>query len=207
MKGLVLNSGGIDSPVAAYVLAEHDLLAVHFDNAPFTQNTPEIAEKTVEKLNEVLKRTISLIVIPHGRCLSEFLETCRKDDVKYTCIFCKRMMFRIAERIARINWCNFLVTGENLGQVASQTLKNVYVTSRGVSMPIVRPLIGLDKLDIITIAEKIGTYDISIENTVSCKAVPQYPVIRAQLEGIEAIENRIDIEGLVREAVRTTIAE
>ncbi len=207
MKGLVLNSGGIDSPVAAYVMAEHDLLTVHFDNAPFTATTPETAGKAVEKLNEILKRNISMVTIPHGKCLSEFRKICGTDDIKYTCVFCKRMMLRIAERIARMKVCDFLVTGENLGQVASQTLQNVYVTSRAVSIPVVRPLIGLDKLDIITIAEKIGTYDISIEKAASCKAVPRYPVIRAQLERIEAIEKRISIEKLIKEAVSKAITE
>lgn len=203
MKGLVLNSGGIDSPVATYVMGEHDLLTVHFDSSPYAVHTAEIAEKTVERLNEVLGKDISMITIHHGNTLSEFLKKCGKDNIKYTCIFCKRMMLKTAERIAHMNQCDFLVTGENLGQVASQTLQNIYVTSRAVSIPVVRPLIGLDKLDIITIAENIDTYTISTEKAVPCKAVPQYPAIRAHLARVEAVEERFDIEGLIKKALQT----
>jgi thiamine biosynthesis protein ThiI len=111
------------------------------------------------------------------------------------------MMFRIAEILAEEYHCHFLITGENLGQVASQTLHNLYVTSRAVTIPIIRPLIGLDKLDIITLAEQIGTYGISIENASRCTAVPRYPTIRATLTRIEELENRLDIQALIDEAL------
>jgi thiamine biosynthesis protein ThiI len=110
-------------------------------------------------------------------------------------------MFRIAQTIAHRHDCQFLITGENLGQVASQTLHNIFVTSRAVTIPIIRPLIGLDKLDIITLAERIGTYEISIENASHCRAVPRYPAIRANLSMIEALEDRLDIQALVDEAL------
>jgi thiamine biosynthesis protein ThiI len=202
VRGLVLNSGGIDSPVAAYLMAKCDLVAIHFNNEPYTDDTTRIAELIVEKLEEVLGKNVPTITVPHGLILSTFLASCKDEDRKYICIFCRRMMFRIAERIAHMKNCNFLLTGENLGQVASQTLQNIYVTSKAVKIPIVRPVIGLDKLDIIAIAEKIGTYDISIENKTRCDAVPRYPVIKAQLERIEAIESLIDIETAIQEALR-----
>lgn len=200
MKGLVLNSGGIDSPVACYVMADYDLIAVHFDNQ-FYGSATETASEVIEKLNDLLRKEIPLYTVPHGGTLSAFVETCSKEEKKYTCIFCKRMMLRIAECIAHIEDCTFLVTGENLGQVASQTLQNIYVISRAVTMPIVRPLIGLDKLDIIAIAERIGTYNISIEKAACCDAVPKYPAIRAQVERIEAFEKNMDIDSLVHKAV------
>jgi thiamine biosynthesis protein ThiI len=202
VRGLVLNSGGIDSPVAAYLMGEYDLIAVHFNNEPYTDSTTRIAEHVIEKLEEVLGKKIPIFTVPHGMILSAFLAGCEDEDKKYTCIFCRRMMFRIAERIAHMKNCNFLLTGENLGQVASQTLQNIYVTSRAVEIPIVRPVIGLDKLDIIAIAEKIGTYDISIENKTYCDAVPRYPVIKAQLERVEAIESLIDIETSIQGTLR-----
>ena len=203
-KGLVLNSGGIDSPVAAYVMARYGLKTVHFTMEPYSTGTARIAENVISHLNEILKREIPTVTVPYGQVLSEFLKTSKTDERKYTCIFCKRMMFRTAERIAHREGCNFLITGENLGQVASQTLQNIFVASKAVSLPIVRPLIGLDKLDIITIAEQIGTYNISIEMITHCDAVPTYPAIRASLQKIEAIEKHIDIEGLIQEALGQT---
>ena len=187
MKGLVLNSGGIDSPVAAYLMADYDLMAVHFDVYPYTK-TQSVAEKVIEQVEKVTKKEIPVVTVPFGDTLSQFLQVCSDKGKKYTCIFCKRMMFRTAEKIAHKTGCNFLITGENLGQVASQTLQNMYVTSRAVTIPIVRPVIGLDKLDIIALAEKIGTFRLSIEKAVGCRAVPKYPVTRAQLDKIEALE-------------------
>ena len=125
MKGLLLNSGGIDSPVAAYVMAHHDLASVHFNTHPYTHGSAA-AEKIVRKLEDILKKEIPFFTVPLGESLSAFLETCGTEGKKYTCIFCKRMMFRIAEQIALRESCDFLLTGENLGQVASQTLQNIF---------------------------------------------------------------------------------
>jgi thiamine biosynthesis protein ThiI len=193
MKGLVLNSGGIDSPVAAYLMGKHDLTAVHFDVYPYSETKP-VAENVIEQVNKVLKKDIPVLTVPQGDILSQFLDVCGDEGKKYTCIFCKRMMFRTAEKIAHETGCSFLITGENLGQVASQTLQNMYVTSRAVTIPIVRPVIGLDKLDIIALAEKIGTFRISIEKAAVCGAVPKYPVTRARLDKIEALEQLLGID-------------
>ncbi|MBU7032560.1 MAG: tRNA 4-thiouridine(8) synthase ThiI [Theionarchaea archaeon] len=201
MRGLLLNSGGIDSPVAAYKMADYDLMAIHFDNSPYSTGTSLVAGKIIDRLTQTLGKDIPSITAHLGNSLSTFLDNCEKEDRKYTCIFCKRMMFRIAQTFAHRNNCQFLITGENLGQVASQTLHNIYVTSRAVALPIIRPLIGLDKLDIITLAERIGTYEISIENSSQCRAVPRYPAIRANLSVIEALEKRLDISGLIDEAL------
>ena len=205
MKGLVLNSGGIDSPVAAYFMRDYDLEAVHFDNQPYSEGTTTIATKIIETLSQVLNKEIPQYTVSHGENLSAFMGACGREGKKYTCVFCKRMMLRMAERIAWKKNCDFLITGENLGQVASQTLQIIYVISQAVDIPIVRPLIGLDKLDIITVAEEIGTYSVSIEKAPLCSAVPQYPSVRAQLKRIEDIESGINIEGLVRKAVDTMV--
>jgi thiamine biosynthesis protein ThiI len=182
-------------------MADYDLMAIHFDNSPYSTGTALIAGKIIERLTMTLERKIPSLTAHLGNSLSTFLEKCEKEDRKYTCIFCKRMMFRIAQTIAHRHDCQFLITGENLGQVASQTLHNIFVTSRAVTIPIIRPLIGLDKLDIITLAERIGTYEISIENVSNCRAVPRYPAIRANLSMIEALEDRLDIQALVDEAL------
>jgi thiamine biosynthesis protein ThiI len=203
MKGIVLISGGIDSPVAAYLMAQYDLIALHCDNYPYTEGTVQVAERVTARLEDVLKKKIPLFTVPHGEVLSEFLNVCGVDGRKYTCLLCKRMMFRIGERIAHVMGGDFLVTGESLGQVASQTLQNIYVTSRAVEIPIVRPVIGLDKLDIISIAETVGTYEISIEKASSCRAVPRYPATRAHLETVEALERRLSVEHFVSRAAET----
>ncbi|MGD2248386.1 MAG: hypothetical protein PVF58_08255 [Candidatus Methanofastidiosia archaeon] len=205
MRGLVLHSGGIDSPVAAYIMAKagFTLHAVHFDMNPFNE-TRFIAEKVMTTLTTVVPGTIPLVYIPMGEALSQFLKVCGKEGKKYTCIFCKRTMYRIAEQVALKNECSFLVTGENLGQVASQTLTNIFVTSKAVDIPIVRPLIGLDKLDIISIAEDIGTYNISIQKKTQCTAVPAYPAVRAQLNKIEALEDTLDIAGIIHTILSNT---
>lgn len=204
MKGVALNSGGIDSPVASHIMMErgYDISCVFFDNTPYTdERTKKRTLLTVKRIEEVHKKRIQTFVIPNGHNLSSFFKICGREGRKYTCIFCRRMMFRIAENVAHTMGCDFLVTGENLGQVASQTSTNIYVTSRAVTIPIIRPLIGLDKLDIIRIAKRIGTYNISIQKAVCCFATPQYPAIRASLEKIEDIEKRINI----KESVETSI--
>ncbi|MBU7014106.1 MAG: hypothetical protein HXS52_06725 [Theionarchaea archaeon] len=203
MKGIVLNSGGIDSPVAAYLMADHDLIALHCDNHPYTEGTLQIAARVTSRLGDVLKRKIPLFTVSHGDVLTEFQRVCGSDGRKYTCLFCKRMMFRVGERVAHVMGGDFLVTGENLGQVASQTLQNIYVTSRAVRISIVRPVIGLDKLDIISIAETLGTYEISTEKASGCRAVPRYPATRAQLDTVEALERRLPVEHFVARAVET----
>lgn len=205
MKGLVLHSGGIDSPVAAYLMVQagYTLKAVHFEITPFHE-TRFIAQKVMNALTAAIPDDIALEVIPMGEAISQFLKAQKKEGKKYTCIFCKRMMYRIAEQIALNNSCSFLVTGENLGQVASQTLKNIFVTSRAVDIPIIRPLIGLDKLDIINIAKKIGTYSVSIQKKTGCTAVPLYPVVRAKLKKIESLEDNLDMTSLVHSILHDT---
>lgn len=202
---MVLNSGGIDSPVAAYIMADHDLIAVHFDAHPYS-NTVQVADHVIVQLNKILKKDIPVVTVPHGEILTQFLDVCGDDGKKYTCIFCRRMMFRTAEKIAHKMGCTFLITGENLGQVASQTLQNMYVTSRAVTIPIVRPVIGLDKLDIIAIAEKIGTFPISIEKAARCRAVPKYPVTKARLDKIEALEELLSVDEFMENCTNKTSA-
>lgn len=112
-------------------------------------------------------------------------------------------MFRIAEKIAKKEKCKFLITGENLGQVASQTLENLTVANKAIKLPILRPLLGYDKNEIIILARKIETYDISIEPSVCCRAVPKKPITKARAEKIEFEENNLNIKELINNSVKT----
>ncbi|RLG71964.1 MAG: tRNA 4-thiouridine(8) synthase ThiI, partial [Thermoprotei archaeon] len=133
--------------------------------------------------------------IPFEKALENIVE---KIPVQYTCIFCKTIMFRVAERVASIENAKAIVTGESLGQVASQTLDNIYVISRDLRIPVLRPLIGFDKEEIVSLAKNIGTYDVSARSIVECKASPSsrgsYAVAHAKLEIIKKywVEHRLD---------------
>jgi thiamine biosynthesis protein ThiI len=119
-------------------------------------------------------------------------ELIRGHNEKYTCIFCKRRMYRIAEKIASESGAKGIVSGESLGQVASQTLDNLVVLSDAATIPVYRPLIGFDKADAITLAREIGTFEESISQATGCKAVPKGPATEAQLAAIQAIERDME---------------
>jgi len=152
MKSVIaLISGGIDSPVAAYMVGRlgYRVIPVHFDNSPFSS---EINKKKTEDCVERLKKHIGiddLVVVPHGNNLLEISKNCER---RYTCVLCRRVMFRIAEKLCKKLGAEAIVTGEFLGSKASQTLQNMKVISQSVKIPILRPLLGLDKEEI----QKIG---------------------------------------------------
>lgn len=201
MDVLALNSGGIDSPVAMHLLLEHghDVAAVTFDMQPFTDEAAvETARETVRVLEDIHGTEIPVMVVPHGFVHEQFLEEVDEDVVRYNCLFSRRVMLRTAEQLARDRGYDALLTGESLGQVASQTLDNVVVTGDAVDIPVLRPLIGLDKSEIVAVAKEIGTYDVSTEGGVSCAAQVDYPETHGVIDEIEAIEDRFDIPELVR---------
>ncbi len=196
MKALLLLSGGIDSPVAGFLMKKKglDLLPVYFDNYPFSlEETKQRALDNAKKLDfeEVL-------VVPHGGTLAEFMRSCNR---KYQCVFCRRMMLRVAECLAEKHGAKALVTGENLAQVASQTLHNLLAEFKAVRIPIIRPLIGFDKEEIIRIAKKIGTYEISTRPVPCCTAVPRKPATTATEEALLGEEEKISVEELVEKEV------
>ena len=196
-----LLSGGIDSPVALYLMLQKvdDAVVIHYDNRPFTDELhAQKAIKLKEQIEKITGRKLKMYILSHGE---NQLEIARKCNVHYECILCRRIMWRCAERIAELENAQALVTGESLGQVASQTLSNIYVESYGLKIPIIRPLIGLDKTDIIKIAREIGTYDISIEPGLCCTAVPEKPKTKAQLEKVLLEEAQLDIDELVERCV------
>jgi len=186
-KVIALISAGIDSPVASWMMMRRgcEIVALHF-------GTEGEIEDILRVLEEFSGYEIKRYIIPHDRILGVISE----NSGEYTCVICKRMMLRIAEKIEKIENAHGIVTGENLGQVASQTLENLEVISE-VTGPIYRPLIGMDKNEIIKMAREIGTYDLS--KRVHCDFAPRKPATRSSLEEIERLEERIGIEDIIED--------
>jgi len=204
-RGVMLMSGGIDSPVALHYLLRqgHEMLTVHLDNRPFTDDSP--LEKIVDHLRLLRERygqPIPLYVLPHGPTQVTLM---RSTDRHVGCVLCRRFMWRGAERIAEREGATFLATGEALGQVASQTLSNMRSATASVRLPIVRPLIGFDKVEIEAVAKEIGTYGISTRPGVCCQAVPDKPATRSDLVQILREEERVDAEALLNDCVRRAV--
>ncbi len=201
-KGLVLLSGGIDSPVASFMMAHRGMVleAVHYHSYPYTS---ERAWEKVKDLAQILTlytgrlRIHSINLLP---IQEQIVQHCPEDE---TTILVRRFMMRIAERIAKDNGCMMLITGENLGQVASQTAEALVVTDASVSLPVMRPLIGMDKTQIMDIAREIGTFETSIQPYEDCCTVflPKHPVTKPKLEKILESESRLDCEALIEAAV------
>ena len=185
-KVVVLLSSGIDSPVAAYLMMKRgcEVVALHCNNDPFSG--PKVTENfnlLVDQLNIYAKGTpIKKRVIDYGEYLTVAKE---KAPEKMTCVLCKSGMYRIAEKLANKIGADAIVDGSSVGQVASQTLSNILATRYGVDMPILSPLIGLDKEEITAIAKDIGTFEISKIDDGGCSAVPRYPETRADLERVK----------------------
>ncbi len=194
LKALTLISGGIDSPVASYVLREYEQIPAYFDNFPFAGE--DTKQRALDSMKALGFKTA--YVLPHGQNLAEFAKNC---DRKFQCVLCRRMMFRAASALAERVGCDFIITGENLAQVASQTIQNIYTESSASSKPIIRPLIGLDKEDIIKIAKDIGTYDISVRPAACCMIVPKKPATKSRLERIVAEEAKVNLHELVEKTL------
>jgi len=197
-KALLLLSGGIDSPVAGHMASRQglDVLAVHFSLEPITDDAAAVkCRKLAERLG--LPR---LLVVTVGPAFAEVAEKC---DKKLYFVLSKRLMVRIAEAIARREGCDYLLTGESLGQVSSQTLQNLRAIDQAASMVVLRPLIGFDKEETIRIARAIGTYEISEGPEICDLLGPTHPATRAALDRVLAEEARLDLDRLVREALHT----
>ncbi|WP_213975181.1 tRNA uracil 4-sulfurtransferase ThiI [Tepidanaerobacter acetatoxydans] len=196
-KAVLLLSGGIDSPVAAYMLMKRgvEIEPVYFHSFPFTSDRAK--EKVIE-LCKVLAGYSGQMRL-HVVNFTEVLKQISKDTPdEFLTIIMRRMMIRIAQEIAENVGAKALVTGESLGQVASQTMEALVATNEVATMPIFRPLIGCDKIEIMDIAKKIGTYDISIEPYADCCTVfvPQHPKTRPNLLSVQKAESGVDIKKL-----------
>jgi len=204
-RALLLLSGGIDSPVAGWMGLKRglDLDAVHFHSFPFT------SERSLEKVEDLCRVLatwsggVTLHVV-HFTEVQRAIQQAGPPELGITLM--RRMMVRIAERIARREKLLALVTGESLGQVASQTLESIGVIEAVTALPVLRPLIGLDKAEIVRLAERIGTLDISNRPYEDCCAlfVPRHPSTRPRSQAVEAAEAALDVEALVQGAVERT---
>ena len=201
-RGLLLLSGGIDSPVAGFLLARRgvEISALHFHSYPFTSDRAfEKVHKLAEELSyytgKITMYSINLLPIQR-----EINEKCRAREMT---ILSRRFMMRIGEEISKKHEYNALITGESLGQVASQTIESVGVINQVVSMPILRPLIGMDKTEIIEISRDIGTYETSILPFEDCCTVflPDRPVTKPRLSDILKSEENLDVDKLVEDAI------
>lgn len=204
-KATLLISGGIDSPVAGYMMAKRGLIlsAVHFYSYPYTS---ERARDKVVELAGLLSKyagPIRLFLVPFTDIQMKIYDECPE---KETTVIMRRLMMKIAERIAVSEESRVLITGEALGQVASQTLESLCVTNDAVSMPVFRPLIGFDKDEIMELARKIGTYETSILPYEDCCTVfvPKHPVTKPDLETLRASEAAVDFSELIEKAIADT---
>ena len=205
-KFICLYSGGTDSPVACYLAIKKDLhpIILHFhfmDLYPMTDEKLKYnALDGIEELKKYVNKPIKIYLIPHGKSITEYMKNCSRE--KLLCVFCRRMMYRIAEVIARMENTNFLISGESLGEKASQTPVNLNVIESVLKkVKVFRPLIGFEKLEIEEIAKKIGTYKTSIKQKVCCSSVPQYPETKARMSQIEEEESKLNIENLIKDSI------
>ena len=202
-KGMLMLSGGIDSPVAGYMAIKRGvrLECLYFESPPHT--SIEAKNKVIELARKlaVYNNDIKLHVIKFTDIQTEILKKCPRD---YLITIMRRMMYRITERVARMNNCKIIVNGESIGQVASQTLTSMNVINEVVRIPVIRPVACFDKIEIIDVAKKIDTYDTSILPFEDCCTVfvPDHPVINPTFENAREYEKAFDFEKLIYEAIK-----
>ena len=204
-KVVVLLSGGIDSPVASWKIMKRGCIAifVHFHSFPYTNKESQEKAKQLAGVLSTYQLRSKLYLVPFAEVQRHIMvETPANTRV----ILYRRYMLRLAEQIARREKARVLVTGDSVGQVASQTIENIDVISRAVRMPILRPLIGDDKVEIIDLARRIGTYEISIQPDQDCCSlfVPKHPETRGYLPEIEESETRLQVDDAMRQALESS---
>lgn len=204
-RAAVLLSGGIDSPVASFMIAKRgvELEAVHFYTYPYTSERSKEKVINLAKIIASYTGPIKLHIVPFTDLQLEINNKCPLDMLT---IVMRRVMMRISEIIARKNNCQALVTGESIGQVASQTMESLCVTDMVANMPVFRPLIGMDKHEVVDIAKKIGTYETSILPYEDCCTVfvAKHPKTRPQMKDVEHAEANLEIDDLIKKAVEET---
>lgn len=203
-KGIIMLSGGIDSPVAMYMMAKRGmtLRSVHFHSFPYT--SMQAKQKVLDLAKIVKKYTlhITVDVVSFTEIQTAIHEKCPEE---YMITIMRRFMMRIAERLAHKYGAGAVITGESLGQVASQTLESITSTNSVATLPVFRPLIGFDKDEIIEIAQKIGTFETSILPYEDCCTIflPKRPVTKPRLSAVEKVESALDVETLVNNAMQS----
>jgi thiamine biosynthesis protein ThiI len=199
-RAVALFSGGIDSPVAAWLMMKRGVETLPL----FMNQTPYVGTSYLDRARMAFRalaaytpvEKFSLYAAPMGPVMERILES---PEPRFTCVLCKRSMYRIAELFAEREKARAIVTGESLGQVASQTLENIYVLDHAVLMPVLRPIVGLDKVDIEAMARNIGTYEVTAKTVEGCKAVPSKPSTASRLKKIEALEEELNLVSLCAE--------
>lgn len=201
-RAMLLLSGGIDSPVAGYMIAKRgvELDAIYFETPPYTGDAAR--EKVLSLAKTLAEYTGKIYVntVPITEIQQAIADNC---DEKYFTLLLRRFMMRLAERVARNVGCSALVTGESVGQVASQTIESLGVTNDAVALPVFRPCIGMDKDEIVTLARKIGTFETSSLPFDDCCVMftPKHPSLRPTVEEVREQEARLDVETLVKNAM------
>ena len=203
-KGLLLLSGGIDSPVAGYMMMKRGMTVecVHFESFPYTSEAAR--EKVLTLASELTEYSgkIKVHIVSLTHIQEELRDNCEED---YFTLLLRRFMMKLSSRVAEENGCPVLVTGESLGQVASQTLKAMCVTENAADRPVFRPLVGMDKEDIVRISRSIGTFETSILPFDDCCTVftPRHPRTQPELEKVLREEAKVDADALLEEAWQT----
>ncbi len=201
-RGLLLISGGIDSPVAGFMMSKRGMKidCIHFHSFPYTGEAAKEKVITLTKIIGEYNGGINLYVVPFTEIQEEIHKKCPEE---YMITLMRRFMMRIAERLAISLGDQAIITGESLGQVASQTIESITSSNSVVKMPVLRPVIAFDKLDIIAIANKINTYETSILPYEDCCTVflPKFPLIKPNLEKVVKNESNLDIDGLIEKAM------
>ena len=203
-KLIGLFSGGIDSVIGLWLVMKRGcpVVPVYFDNTPYTdETTTERAMKVAERLFRwSIGFSRKVYVVQHGDNLKQIMQTNRK----YSCLLCKRIMYRVAEQLAEQFWAEGIVTGEAIGEQASQTITNLRVLNEAVTeYPVHRPLLGFDKHETEAISRKIGTYEASSKKAAPCTAVPYQPSTKAKLEEVHKAEEKLDIEDMVKRSLES----
>ena len=200
MKVIVLISGGIDSPVAAYVMARAgaDVVLLHMDNRPFADDRSiERVKLLADRLREATGKDIPLYAAPHGPSQEAIMHGA---DRNYQCVLCKHAMQITARELCRKIGADAIVMGDSLGQVASQTLTNIAAEFTDIGFTILRPLIGMDKLEIEAIAKRIGTFELSILPATGCTALPSKVVVTAKPEKTLHFSERCNLDNIAADA-------
>lgn len=202
-KGMLLLSGGIDSPVAGWMMARRGLKldAINFFSYPYTSERAKEKVLELARLVSEYSGRIRVHIVPFTDIQLAIRDNCPEEHLT---IIMRRFMTKIAEKIARENDASVLITGESLGQVASQTLQSMVVTTEVANMPILRPLVGMDKIEIMDYARRIGTYETSILPYEDCCTlfVPKHPDTKPKSERIMVSESRLDMEKLIDDAIK-----
>ena len=202
-KGVLMLSGGIDSPVAGYMMAKRgvEVVGVHFHSYPYTSDRAREKVMELARIMSSYTGPMKLYVVSFTDIQQEQLLKCNE---KYTTLLMRRGMMKIAQKIAYMEGAMSLISGESLGQVASQTMESINATNNAVELPVFRPLIGMDKNEIIDIAQKIETFETSILPFEDCCTVfvPKHPETRPKLEKVLEEEAKADVDELIEEAIK-----